>query len=177
MKRKSEPELETGATYLIKEAKPYLSTKLFQRTVQSGLAGLTITRIYPDKLEEDYEIEKEGVKSIWLSRSIGDNVIDPVKIGPLAMEIANFIEENSPSIILLEGVEYLMLINGFDVVHRFIEYLHERIVNSNSIFIVSISPNAFEEREMALLERNKEIIDMPLITFSEGKAILDLLQR
>lgn len=177
MSKKSDPELEPGVTYLIKEAKPYLSTKLFQSVINSDLPGLTVTRLYPEKLEEEYEIGKEGVHSIWLSRALGENNMDPVKIGPLAMEIENFIKEHDSSIILLEGIEYLMLVNGFDVVHRFVEYVHERIVSSDSILIISVSPNAFEEREMALLERNKEIIDMPLITFSEGDAILDLLKQ
>ncbi len=177
MTKKSDTELETGTTYLIKEAKPYLSTKLFQSVVRSGIPGLTVTRLYPEKLEDEYEIEGDDIRSIWLSRSVGEDIIDPVKIGPLAMEIESFINEHESSIILLEGIEYLTLVNGFDVVHRFLEYIHERIVGSDSILIVSVSPNAFEEREMALLERNKEIIDMPLITFSEGSALLDLLHQ
>jgi len=177
MKKKADSELETGRTYLIKKAKPYLSTKLFQSVINGGGSGLTVTRLYPDKLEEEYEIDAGKVQSIWLSRAIGEKNIDPVKIGPLAMQIENFINEHETSIILLEGIEYLMLVNGFDVVHRFVEYLHERIVGSDSMLIISISPNAFEEREMAILERNKEIVDMPLITFSEGGAILDLLEQ
>lgn len=174
---KRELELESGITYLIKEARPYLSTKLFQSLVRSGLPGLTVSRIYPPKLEENYEIEMKNLQYIWLSRSRGENNMDPVRVGPLAMRIEEFIKEHPSSVIFLEGIEYLMLVNGFDVVRSFVDYIDERVVSSGATLLISVSPNAFDKREMALMERNKKVIDMPLITFTEGTDLLDILER
>ena len=174
---KKELELESGITYLIKEARPYLSTKLFQSLVRSGLPGLTVSRIYPQKLEENYEIDMKNLQYIWLSRSRGENNMDPVRLGPLAMRIEEFIKANSSSVIFLEGIEYLMLVNGFDVVRSFVDYIDERVVSFGATLLISVSPNAFDKREMALMERNKKVIDMPLITLTEGMDIVNILER
>ena len=43
--------LRNGAIFLIRERKPMLSMKLFERALSDGMPGLCVTRQFPDRLK------------------------------------------------------------------------------------------------------------------------------
>lgn len=161
-------QMREGACYLVKEGKPLLSFKLFEMMLTDGANGLCITRQYPERLKENYKIEK--AKTIWLSQTPSDGGHNPTSIGPLATVVARYVEENRESALILDGVEYLVVNNGFPQVLKFIEHVNEIIMRSNSIMIIPVSPDAFDRKEMALLERNLEVIESPLVSFGKPVA-------
>jgi len=51
------------------------------------------------------------------------------------------------------------------------------VMQSRSTVIVPISPNAFSEKELALLERNVEVIEQPTLSVSLEKDITALIDQ
>jgi hypothetical protein len=56
-------------------------------------------------------------------------------------------------------LEYLITYNEFNTVLKFIDGCNDYIIENNSVMIISVSPEAFENKELKLLERNMEIIE------------------
>ena len=64
-----------------------------------------------------------------------------------------FIDKSNEAVLLLDGLEYLISNNSFNPVLRFIRRLIDKISESNSILLISVSPKAINEQELKLLER------------------------
>lgn len=150
-------QLREGAIYLIKERKPLLSYKLFEKALSLGLPGLCVTRQFPARLKENFELP--NARLIWLSHTPGKDSHNPTNIGTLATLISSFVEKYSKSVSLIDGLEYLVINNGFQQVLKFTELINEQVMQSESIVLIPISQNAFSDKEMALIERNVETIE------------------
>lgn len=154
--------LEPGACYLIKEKKPDLSYRLFSMLTQGGTPGLIITRQYPERVRRERGIE--GRRIVWLSHTPGEDYHNPTAIGSLAKLISGFVEENQGvAVILLDGIEYLSINNGFLQTLMFVEHVNEFVMQRKAVVILPVSPDALEEKELALLERNVEVKDSPMV--------------
>ena len=55
--------------------------------------------------------------------------------------------------LLLDGLEYLISNNAFNPVLRFLRRLIDKISETESILLISVSPKAINEQELKLLER------------------------
>lgn len=150
-------QLREGAIYLIKERKPLLSYKLFEKALSIGLPGLCVTRRFPARLKENFELP--NARLIWLSHTPGKDNHNPTNIGTLATLISSFVEKYGKSISLIDGLEYLVINNGFQQVLKFTELINEQVMQSESIVLIPISQNAFSDKEIALIERNVETIE------------------
>jgi tetratricopeptide (TPR) repeat protein len=142
---------EWGATYLCKEKKSQSSFKFYLNLLKGGSRGLCISRLHPDKLSQKYNLTES---TIWLSKLPCDNCRNPSNLGKLAFTINQFLDKNPKSTVLLDGLEYLINNNDFQMVLRFIDDIHESIVIHGSIFVIPVSPASYTEREITLLERN-----------------------
>ena len=60
---------------------------------------------------------------------------------------------------MIDGVEFLIVNNGFDKVLKMIHRITEVVMEFKSRVIISVDPRALDVREMALLERNMEVIE------------------
>ncbi len=151
--------VERGACYLIKEKKPDVGYRLFQMLVQRGLPGLVITRQYPEKVRRERGVT---ARILWLSHTPGEDFHNPTAIGALAKLISNFIDENhGEAVVLLDGVEYLSVNNGFLQTLMFVEHVNEFVMQRASIVLLPVDPDALEGNQLALLERNVEVRDSP----------------
>lgn len=155
-KVKEKYELKTHQSYLVREEKPEKAFKIFVNEVARGVHGLIVTRQYPDEIRERYKLEKTPI--VWLSTKPGDDSLEPTNIGILTHTIIRFIEKSENSIILLDAVEFLIANNNFQIILKVIERLNEVVVQYNSRLIISLDPRTLETSELALLERNMEVI-------------------
>lgn len=142
---------EWGATYLCREPKSQKSFNFYLNLLTEGVNGLCISRMHPDKLHQKYKLKES---TIWLSKLPCDTCRNPSNLGKLAFTINQFLDKNPGSAVLLDGLEYLINNNDFQMVLRFIDDIHESIVVHESIFIVPVSPASYNEKELTLLERN-----------------------
>jgi chromosomal replication initiator protein DnaA len=158
--REKAPEIaEWGVTILVKEEKPERGFKFFEKLVTLGVSGLCITRMHPDKVVRDYNINKKSI--IWLSKSPAQFSVSPTNLGKLAYTIVQFLKKHKDKrpVVLLEGLEYLISNNNFAKVLRFVDDTHETIVLNQAILILPISPSTYSVKELTLLERNTKPFD------------------
>lgn len=155
-------DLEKGACYLVKEKKPDLSYRLFEILLQSKIPGLCITRQYPERVRRERGLT--DVRIIWLSHTPGQDYHSPAAIGALAKLIQKFVDDNGgEGAILLDGLEYLIINNGFLQTLMIVEHLNEFIMQRKGILLMPVSPETLEEKELALLERNVEVLESPAV--------------
>jgi two-component system cell cycle response regulator len=150
-------EVEARTSYLIEESKPLISFQMFDSEVKKDRKALCITRKNPMKLREQYNWKNLSI--IWLTRNNleTEHCIDPTNISRLSMEIANFIKESKDGVILLEGLEYLISQNSYQIILHFIQLINDKIMLSNCTIIVTMDPLILNERELHLLERDMKL--------------------
>ncbi len=147
----------TGMGYVIYEKNPDISSRIFKNYVIRGDCGLLVSRRYPEQFFSKYNLE--GVNAVWLSTAEGEkNWIDPCNLSKLHHVIRDFINHASLSIILFEGFEYLMVRNSFMSALKFIQSLMDEVVLSKSKLMLTINPDAFDKKELALIRR--ELIEV-----------------
>ena len=151
-----------GVCYLVEEKKPDLAYRMFRQLTGEGLPGLVVTRQYPDRVRRERGLP--DAKVLWLSHTPGEDYHNPTAIGTLAKTISRFIEDHKgEAVVLLDGLEYLIVNNGFLQTLMFVEHVNEFVMQRKAIVIVPVAPEALEEKELALLERNLEVVESPAV--------------
>jgi len=164
-------ETATGTTavmYPLEESCSYLSHdtnasfEAFTSLVRNGHEGLSITRIFPDRVRKDYGIQTTPIR--WLAEAKGQDAIPPGDLLGLSLMVKDFLEKAKKPVVMLQGVEYLTTINGFGPTLRLIQGLSEANSEGRGILILPIVPKSLDEKEEALLE--SETVPMPPPTAS-----------
>lgn len=125
---------------------------------KSRIQGLVITRKNPMEVRIDYMIQTTPI--IWLTSIPGKENIDPSKLSLLTDMIVNFIEKSQNGVVIVDGIEYLITANDFSRVIRAIDRWSEVVMANSSRLVISATPKAFEPKELALLERNREVVKL-----------------
>lgn len=144
-------------SYLVKERKPDLSFRLFRMLLKADRQGLLVTRRHPSKFKDDPLME--GVRILWLSHTPGENFHNPRSLGGLNQQLSRFIKEHEEAVVLLDGLEYLVLNNNFVQTLLFVEHVNEFAMQTKAVILIPIDPEALEAKELALLERNLEVLE------------------
>jgi CheY-like chemotaxis protein len=150
-------ELRKGYGYIVKETKPEKSFEVFVDQVTHNIQGLCITREHPGIIRKKWSLEKTPI--IWLSNQLGRVYVNPTNIGILSDTIIRFIEKSGDSVVVIDGIEFLIVNNDFEKVLRMVHHIAEATMEYKSRLIISVDPRTLDIRQMALLERNMEIID------------------
>lgn len=166
---------EAGMCYVVRERKPFLSYRLFENAISESIPGLCVTRQYPEKVKEAFDLGDTRI--LWLSHTPGKDHHNPTSIGTLATMISSFIERYEKCVVIIDGLEYLVINNGFQQVLRFAEHINEQVMQSKSVVLMPISPDAFSEKELALLERNVEVIEAPAMSIGLEKDMMKLIDQ
>lgn len=143
--------VEAGRAYIIITKGSEFGLGIFKKLIfRFSGKGIFITRTHPSEFEHSYNLE--GVTQIWLSKTPGPISISPGNVTKIAHIISEYLKENEGSVILLDGVEYLINNNDFPRTLKFIEMIHERIVLNKGVLIVPINPLALTKSDYELLE-------------------------
>jgi hypothetical protein len=177
-------ELEQGASYIVKEAKPEFSFEVFTSLVKGkcrecdqseafhcesiGCEGCTL--ICPCKncrrvraqgicFTTRFPLEIRDLYTIQTTpifwiSSHGADAVTPYNLELMADMIWQFFKRSKRPVLLFDGVEYLIVIHGFLPVLKFIRDLQEGVIINRAILIMPINPMALGEKELALLERD-----------------------
>ncbi len=148
------PSLLLGKIYLIEEEKPVNCYKLFNTLVDFGFQGMCISRVHPSYLSSNYNIKN----IIWLSKKPGANTLSPTNIVKIVHKIDMFLEKYKHCVVLFEGLEYLVSNNGFETVINAFEDINDTVMQTKTIFLVSINPKLYDEKNYALFKRNSEVL-------------------
>lgn len=148
--------MKKGLMYLVVEKKPRVSYGCFTELLENGVPGLCISRQHPKSIKVKYPVSITHV--LWLTTAMGENYVNPSNIGILTNFTVNFIQSNTGnSAVLLDGIEYLSVYNDFTSVLKTIYYLNEVTMKYGAILIVPVSPQAFADKNLALLEREGHV--------------------
>jgi hypothetical protein len=163
-------DMAGGHCDLVKSKRSDPAYRIFVDEIAAGKKGLIITRMHPDQVRERYGLVKTPV--LWLSGQPGPERVDPASLSILQHTIVDFLQKDPSSIILLDGLEYLMAENTMDKVLRFIYSVHDAVVVSASRFIVALDPEVLGQKELALIEKEFTVTEVLLQASSEPPAAM-----
>jgi hypothetical protein len=145
--------LNSGSSYVV-EDNVDLAYDIFTNSIMSGVEGLCITRILPEKIRRKYGLKKTPI--VWLtSESVKDErAINNLQ--DLSILISNYVEKAEKPIILIDGIEYLTSSYGFNSVYQFLQSKRSQIESSDGTLIIPFFKDAFEPKETRLIEREFE---------------------
>ena len=149
--------IERGFVYLVKEKRPNIAFQMYNEAARHGAQGMLVVREHPNRLKQLHEFE--AAKILWLTRRVGLDHIDPTELSLLSLEITKFVEAREKSIVLLEGLEYIITQNDFETVLRFVNHLHDFVLAHDCAVVFVIDPRVLSTRELALLERSARIVE------------------
>lgn len=164
-------DLTPGLFFLVEEKCPDFCYEVYNRAVSEGKKGLVITRDYPNDLRRRYLLQDEQIT--WLTHLVGEDRINPTSIGILLSMIARFIEHNRHAIVILDGGEYLISQNSFDRILSFVHQVRDLVIINKGIVLMPIDKRVLEEKQLALLERNLEVVE-PATRFSNRQLTFEL---
>ena len=149
-------EIADRGAYILNEEKADAVYGHFRTLVKSGARGLAITRTHPADVTKRFQLGK--VESIWLSRTPGKAgagvaVADPSNLVSVAGAVIAVLEAGGNAAVVLEGLEYLVSLNGFSSVLRFVQTLNEKVVVNDSYLLISANAGAMKEQEYNLLAK------------------------
>jgi archaellum biogenesis ATPase FlaH len=148
-------ELKPGTLYIFQDKKADRALGLYNLMKSKVNEVLVVTRLHPDRVNEDFNIPASSV--FWLSNSAGPRNINPQNIGILTDTLIRTYEKGGTAVIF-EGIEYLMLQNDFSKVLKLMSYLYESVAVNHGILIITLDPEAFNTKEFALLTKDAELV-------------------
>jgi hypothetical protein len=148
---KPPPKLKKGTMYLMKGRDVERSYTLFAREVSKSAKGLLITRKSPPRVRNDYDLSE--IPALWLSQKEEENVLYPTQLHKLVYLISETVFDQTDSVILLDGIEYLVVHNRFDQVLKQLYIIREVLSRHGGILLIPLDPEAFSEKEMGFLEK------------------------
>lgn len=160
-----------GTFFLVEERTPEFAYEMFNSSVADGKPGLVITRDLPLDIRRKYSLL--DVPMVWLTHLVGNDHINPTSIGLLLSRITSFIDRNQQGIVLLDGVEYLISQNSYDRILQFIHQVRDMVLVGGGTMIMPLDTRVLEEKQLALLERNLEVI-MPSTKAAGRRFVFEL---
>lgn len=118
--------------------------------------GLIVTRQFPHEVRARYYLQTTPI--IWLSTVAGKDNMDPAKLSLLTDYLVNFMEKSQNGVLLIDGLEYLATSNDFQRLLKAMDKWTETAMTSNSVLIMSVDSRSFDTKEVALMEKNREIV-------------------
>jgi hypothetical protein len=158
VRSKARFDLKEGRMYLVKERKSDKAFDVFTDLVTHGVQGLCISRSKPEQIREEQGIKKTPI--VWLTNNEtpDEKCLPPTDIPRLHLAVSDFLEKAQDSIVLLDGMEYLMTNNNFTTCLKLIQLLSDKVMLHNGRMIVPIGPDAVTEKEMGLIEKEMEVL-------------------
>ncbi len=155
------PPAEGGITargsYLVNEEKGDAVYASFRELLKAGARGLALTRGHPADIARRFGLG--DVECVWLSRTPdkakteGIAVADPTDLVGIAGAVIEWLEAGGNAAVVLDGLEYLVSLNGFPSVLRFIQTLNEKVLLNDSYLLISANAAAMKEQEYRVLAK------------------------
>jgi chromosomal replication initiator protein len=151
-----ERELFGGRSYLIEEDRPANVFRLTRESMEDGRAAFLVTRANPKRMRDVFDLGDARI--IWLTdRDSATEETIPPTLERIMYVVENFVKNAKESVVVLDGLEYLTSNNSFDAVLRFLRRLIDEVSESDSLFLLSVSPKTLQEQELKILEREMEV--------------------
>jgi ribosomal protein S27E len=148
-------EVAEGYNYLIVDDNPSVAYEEFKTILRKDVPGLTISTTFPDKLKKEFEIAEGDL--YWLSDTVTDpaiKTIDPKRLDfEMMRAVSNFFKDTPRGVLMIDGIEYLIVENGFDRVLRFVKKINDLASVNDATIFVSLTPSSLGKDEFAMLRK------------------------
>ena len=148
--------LEPGSSYLLPDEKADRAFQILSSEIAHGGKALVIARLYPDEVRKRYGLK--DVPVLWLSRGYGKETVNPTNLGALVQDIERFMSGKEDSVVLLDGLEYLLVQNDPQKVVKFVQVLVDSASVHHSKLLVSFDVKSVNEPVRALITRDLQSI-------------------
>jgi hypothetical protein len=150
------PSLKSGTIYLLKGRDLERPYTLFVQEVKKKGGGFLITRRSPSRVKDIYNLTDVSV--LWLSQKEEENVLSPTQLHKLAYLISETVHDQKDTVILLDGLEYLIVHNRFDRVLKQLYVIREVLSHHGGVLLIPLDPEALSEKELGFLEKESVLI-------------------
>ncbi len=148
-------EVAQGYNYLIVDDNPSVAYEEYKTILKKDVPGLCVSTTFPEKLRKEFEIEVGGL--FWLSDTVTDpsvKTIDPKRLDfELMRAVSNFFKESPKGVVMIDGIEYLVVENGFDRVLRFVKKINDLASVNDATIFVPLTPSSLGRDEFAMLRK------------------------
>ncbi|MEM3421465.1 MAG: DUF835 domain-containing protein [Candidatus Hadarchaeum sp.] len=151
--------LIAGKCYLVEGKSSKHAFRMFFDLVRFGNPGLIITTSHPAHARREHNIP-ERITILWLSKVEVEDAISPSNLGIIRDRISAFVSKKENAVVMLEGLEYLITTNGFDLTLKMMHDIREITVVNRARLIVPVSPLALEPKQLEMMRRFMEVIQV-----------------
>lgn len=149
--------LDPAECYIFTEKKPLASFEIFVDFITHGIPGLVISREHPKKVKKKYNLVRTPI--LWLSRSDVDNALNPTDLPVLINIIRKFTRKSDETIVLLNGLEYLISQNNFGTVLKCLQEVKDIIILNNARLVLPLHRGTLSLQEYSILEKEFLILE------------------
>ena len=175
MARAPRHRLERGLNHLVLENGRVVAMAAF-RDIVSATPGLCVTGLAPARVASRFGLERTPV--LWVTSTSSD----PRTVRPNALDfelvhtVMKFQRENPETVVLLDDLDFLATVAGFDAVARFLKRVTNQASASKGTVIVAAGQGTFSSDQIALLrgavDRYLEVKEAPASTPSGSDHVL-----
>ena len=116
---------------------------------------LCLSTQYPDKLKQAYGLE--NAKFEWISAMStkeGLKPLDPKRLEfEIMLTISSYMRQNQNAVIVIDGLEMLIVENGFDKVLKFVKKVIDIANTTKSMILVPLNPGTLSPDQEAMLSK------------------------
>jgi hypothetical protein len=159
---KARIELRPGHGYLIEEDRASMCHLLVQEKLGEDWIALDISRVNPTRLRTKFPgLEKARV--VWLTDRESDREVTlQPSLEKIEFEIRGFMEsasrENTRAIVNIDDLQYVVSNTNFEGTVRLLRRMVDEMSERNSVLIISVGRETLAKQEIAILERELELI-------------------
>jgi hypothetical protein len=148
--RQARHPLEGGQNYLVLEAGRSAGMGAFRQLVGTT-PGLCVTGLSPARVSERVGLARTPI--VWITNvTSGDRSVRPQGLDfELVHTILKFLRENPGTAVLLDDLDYLASVNGFEAVARFLKRVANQASVAKGTLIVTAGYGTFGTEELATL--------------------------
>lgn len=151
--------LQRGYNYLVVAPSPEPAYRWFNGLLVQGVPGIVLSKTFPEKLKREYGLA--SAEMYWISdTSPGPKILDPRRLDfEITRAFSNFAKANRGGVVLLDGIEYLVVENGFDKVFKFLKKVNDLSGPNELTLIVPMAPNSLEPESMTMVLKEFDRIE------------------
>ena len=151
------PSFGPGQSWLVDDEIPDSVLGIASNLVSLGRPILVFSRLPPERLRSKFAIHESS--SVRLTeRPINSGDIGPSLEG-IMRRIEDFFFANPRAVVVIDGLEFLIGLHGFDRVYDFTRNLTDLVAESDDLLLCPIDGLAMSPQERALLQREMEMLD------------------
>jgi PAS domain S-box-containing protein len=150
-------KLLDGNSYIIPDKNNMFSINLIIDLAIDRFKALIITRGNPDQLKRQIK-DIKNIKLAFLNREKIKGITNISNSEELKNKIKSFSKTNKKSIILLDGIHYLLSRDSFDEFIQNLYDINDIILQNKSILFIRIDPSILESKQMALIENELQFL-------------------